>query len=70
MLHGETQMSIVIQYQRVCTGLSKTAAGVRESLMESLSNLDQEHPKYYTLLHLEYGGHPPSDRNTLWTDGG
>jgi hypothetical protein len=33
--------------------------GVRTTLIQPLSNRDQEHQKYYTLIHLAQGDHPP-----------
>ncbi len=53
-----TQKGVVLQYQRACSALCNAAAGARAALMQPLSNRDQEHPKYYTLLQLEQGGHP------------
>ena len=40
MLHTETQMSIVIQYQRACITLCNAAAGVRSVLIHTEKGVD------------------------------
>jgi hypothetical protein len=59
MLYAETQMSIVLQYQRACSALCTAAASAREALMQLRCNREKERQKYYALLQLAQGGHPP-----------
>ena len=59
MLHTETQMSILPQYQEDCTVLCTVVQSARTALMQPRSNHGQERQKYYALLQLEQGGHPP-----------
>jgi hypothetical protein len=55
MLHSETQMPIVTQYQRACSALSTTVTNSRATLIQPLSNHDQEHQNsiLYYRLHKE-----------------
>ena len=52
-------MSVAPQYQQDCNALSTDAQIVREAPMEPPPNHEKERPKYYTLLQLTQGGHPP-----------
>ena len=53
MLHTETQMSIPSQYQRSCTDFYTTVKDARTSLMQPLSNHQQERQKFFTLHYCD-----------------
>jgi hypothetical protein len=52
-------MSVAPQYQQDCNALCTAAQSARAAPMQPRSNREKERPKYYTLLQLAQGGHPP-----------
>ncbi len=52
-------MSVAPQYQQDCNALCTAAQSTRAVPMEPRSNREKERPKYYTLLQLAQGDHPP-----------